>query len=69
LSVMPGGLGLAAFALLALLTATLCLLARDISPRELGDETPGSPLVLPLRRRIDSVRPPRPAPGPGGTTP
>jgi len=69
LSVMPGGLGLAAFALLALLTATLCLLARDISPRELGEETPGSPLVLPLRRRIDSVRPPRPAPGPGGTTP
>ncbi len=69
LSVVPGALGLAAFALLALLTATLCLLARDISPRELSEETPGSPLVLPLRRRIDSVRPSSPAPGPGGSTP
>jgi hypothetical protein len=69
LSVMPGGLGLGAFALVTLLTAALCMLARDISPREQSEETPGSPLVLPLRRRIDSTRPPSAASGPGSGAP
>jgi hypothetical protein len=65
LSVAPGGLGLAAFGLVTLLGAALSLLGRDLSPRERSDETPGMPLVLPLRRRIDSTRPPSAASGEG----
>ncbi|HTQ05392.1 MAG TPA: hypothetical protein VMI54_16125 [Polyangiaceae bacterium] len=65
----PGALGLAALALVSSFTAALCLLARDVSPREQDEGTPVSPWALPLRRRIDSSRPAAPAPGGDGTAP
>ncbi len=67
LATSPGALGLTALALLSLFTAALCMLARDVSPREQDEATPASPLVLPLRRRIDSTRPPAAAPDGAGT--
>jgi len=67
LATTPDGVGLAALVLVSLLTAALCLLVRDVSPREHDEGTPGSPLVLPLRRRIDSSRPSALAPGDDGT--
>jgi peptide/nickel transport system permease protein len=57
LAMGTGGVGLLALGLLALLTSALALLARDISPRLTDDETTGAPVVLALKRRIDSVRP------------
>lgn len=67
LATSPGALGLAALVLVSLFTAALCALARDVSPRELDEGTAGSAWALPLRRRIDSTRPPAPAPGSDGT--
>jgi hypothetical protein len=67
LATSPGALGLGALVLVSTLTAALCLLVRDVSPREHDELPPGSPLVLPLRRRIDSARPPPAAPGDDGT--
>jgi peptide/nickel transport system permease protein len=63
LAASPGGVGVVALLLVWLLTATLCMLVRNIAPREHDEETPGSPWALPLRRRVDSSRPPAAAPG------
>jgi len=52
------GLALPALLLLTLLSTALCLLVRDVSPVETSVETPGGPVVLALKRRIDSTRPP-----------
>ncbi|HEX5101615.1 MAG TPA: hypothetical protein VFV94_19020 [Polyangiaceae bacterium] len=67
LSGFGGVLGLAALVLLAALVSALCWLVRDIAPRAEHLETPGAPVVLPLKRRIDSVRPGEP--GRGATPP
>jgi peptide/nickel transport system permease protein len=67
LSGARGVTGLAALVLLATFVSALCWLVRDIAPRAEHVETPGAPVVLPLKRRIDSVRPG--APGRGSTPP
>jgi len=66
LSVAGGAAGLAALVLLATFVSALCWLVRDLAPRAEHLETPGAPVVLPLKRRIDSVRPGDPG---GGATP
>ena len=67
LSGFGGVVGLAALVLLAAFVSALCWLVRDIAPRAEHLETPGAPVVLPLKRRIDSVRPGDP--GRGSTPP
>jgi hypothetical protein len=62
LAMGPGATGLAALALLALLAGSFAWLVRDVSPRPSDDETPGAPVVLALKRRVDSVRPPKSEP-------
>ena len=58
LAMGSSGFALPALLLLTLLSAALCLLVRDVSPRESSLETLGGPVVLALQRRIDSPRPP-----------
>jgi len=63
LSVMSGGAGLLAWLGVAALVSGLCWLVRDVAPRTESFETPEPPVVLPLKRRIDSVRPGDPGQG------
>jgi len=67
LSAQGGITGLTALVLLAVFLSALCWLVRDIAPRAEHLETPGAPMVLPLKRRIESVRPGDP--GRGSTPP
>lgn len=67
LAVEGGFSGLAALVLLAAFVSALCWLVRDVAPRAEHLDTPGAPMVLPLKRRIDSVRPSDP--GRGSTPP
>jgi hypothetical protein len=62
LAMGPGLGGVLALGLVTLLTSSLAFFARDVSPRQSHDETPGAPVVLALKRRIDSVRPPKSEP-------
>jgi hypothetical protein len=64
LSVAAGGVGVIAWLVVAVLVSALCWLVRDLAPRTEAYETPGPPVVLPLKRRIDSVRPSAPDQGP-----
>jgi peptide/nickel transport system permease protein len=59
LAMGAGATGVVALGLVALLTSALAFLARDVTPHLSHDETPGAPVVLALKRRIDSVRPPK----------
>lgn len=64
LSVAPGGTGVLAWLAVAVLVSALAWLVRDLTPRSESYESLGPPVVLPLKRRIDSTRPP---PGPDAT--
>ncbi len=62
LSVTGGGIGVVAWLGVAVLVSALAWLVRDLTPRSESHETPGPPMVLPLKRRIDSTRPGPPEP-------
>jgi peptide/nickel transport system permease protein len=62
LAVSSSGTALFTTLLLFALSAALVLLARELSPTPTSSETPGPPVVLALKRRIDSTRPPSSAP-------
>jgi ABC-type dipeptide/oligopeptide/nickel transport system permease subunit len=67
LTAAAGSTSVVASLLVTSLVAALCWLVRDVTPRESSAETPGTTVVLALKRRIDSVRPA--APGPGSEPP